>query len=137
MLKVGSLKQSVTFKAPPTEVYALIMDEKRHAAFTDSDVVMSVKINGKFRVFDGYCTGHNIELVEGKKIVQAWHFMEDGWPEDHYSICTFVFDGVGNKTKLNFLQKDIPKHKVGTLKRGWKDHYWRPMKEFLKNKQHV
>ena len=60
-------------------------------SFTGSKVIMSNKVNGKFKVFDGYCHGYNIELMQGKKIVQAWNFAEDGWPEDHFSICTFFF----------------------------------------------
>ena len=133
-MKTGFIKQSSTFDATPLEVYNLIMDEKKHAAFTGTAVKMSKKINGKFNVFDGYCHGYNIELIEGKKIVQAWHFAEDGWPDDHFSICTFLFETVGNKTKLIFQQTDIPEHKVEELKGGWKQYYWKPMKEFLLKK---
>jgi len=77
-MKTGSIKQNTTFEAAPIDVYNLIMDEKKHAAFTGTAVKMSNKINGKFNIFDGYCHGYNIELIEGKKIVQAWHFAEDG-----------------------------------------------------------
>lgn len=132
-MKTKSIKQTVTFDAPAEKVYNLIMDPKKHAAFTRSEVTMTTKVNGKFRVFDGYCHGHNIELVRGEKIVQAWHFAEDGWPEDHFSVCTFVFKDLDNKTKLTFLQKDVPEHKVEALKEGWKQYYWQPMKAYLKN----
>ena len=130
-MKTKSIKQSVTFDAAPEELYQLIMNPKKHSAFTGSEVIMSAKVNGKFRVFDGYCSGYNIELVEGKKIVQAWYFEEEGWPEDHFSICTFVFEKLGSKTKLIFEQKDVPEHKVAALKDGWKNYYWEPMKAFL------
>lgn len=127
-----SIQQSITFDASPEAVYDLIMDAKKHAAFTGSKVVMSSKVNGKFTMFDGYCHGYNMELIEGKKIVQAWYFAEDGWPDDHYSICTFLFEKKGNKTKLTFTQTNIPEHKVEALKKGWKEFYWEPMKAFLK-----
>jgi activator of HSP90 ATPase len=131
-MKTKSIKQTATFDANPLEVYQLIMDQKKHAAFTGSNVTMSNKVNGKFNVFDGYCNGYNIELVEGKKIIQAWHFAEDGWPAEHYSICTFLFEKQGKKTKLSFTQTDIPEHKVESLKGGWKEFYWEPMKKALK-----
>lgn len=131
-METKSIKQTVTFDATPQKVYELIMDQKKHAAFTNSKVVMSKKINGKFDIFDGYCTGYNIELTEGEKIVQAWHFQEDGWPDDHYSICTFRFKLEGDKTRLQFSQTGIPAHKVEELKSGWKDFYWQPMQAFLK-----
>ena len=128
-----SIKQTVTFNASPKEVYQLIMDAKKHAAFTGSPVKMSNKINGKFSLFDGYCHGYNIELSEGKKILQAWHFSEGGWPDDHFSICSFVFQEKDNKTKLVFTQTGIPAHRAGDLKEGWKQFYWKPMKAWLKN----
>jgi activator of HSP90 ATPase len=132
-MKTKSIKQTITFTATPAKVYNLIMDHEKHAAFTGSDVVMSKKVHGKFGMFDGYCHGYNIELVEGKKIVQAWHFAEDGWPDDHFSTCTFLFEQAGNKTKLTFLQSGVPEHKVESLKGGWKQFYWQPMKAYLKN----
>jgi activator of HSP90 ATPase len=133
-MKTAMIKQSVTFNASPEEVYDLIMDSKKHSAFTGSKAIMSKKANGKFKVFDGYCHGYNIELTEGKKIIQAWHFAEDGWPEDHYSICTFNFEKAPAGTKMSFLQTDVPEQNVEALKEGWKQFYWEPMKDFLKIK---
>jgi len=132
-METGSIKQTVTFNAAASKVYDLIMDQNKHSAFTGGNVLMSNEINGVFDVFDGYCHGYNIELVNGEKIVQAWNFREDGWPDDHYSICTFLFKQVGNKTRLIFTQKEIPAHKIEELKGGWKQFYWNPMKESLKD----
>jgi activator of HSP90 ATPase len=120
-MKTKSIKQTVIFNTTPETIYNLIMDEKKIAAFTGSKVTMSKKLNGKFSVFDGYCHGYNIELIEGKKIVQAWHFAEDGWPDEHYSICTFDLENASNKTKLRFLQTDVPEHKVDSLKMDGKN----------------
>jgi len=131
-MKTVTIKQSVTFSATPEQVYHLIMDEKKHAAFTGTKVSMSTKVNGKFSIFDGFCHGYNIELIEGKKIVQAWNFKEEGWPDDHYSLCTFVLEKAGHKTKLSFLQTGIPEDNAASLKQGWKDFYWVPMKAYLK-----
>jgi activator of HSP90 ATPase len=131
-MKTKSIKQTVTFDATPDKIYNLIMDQKKHAAFTGSKVIMSTKVKGKFNAFDGYINGYNIELVENKRIIQAWHFAEDGWPDDHYSICTFLLEREGNKTKLDFRQTDVPEHKVESLKDGWKQFYWKPMKALLK-----
>ena len=131
-METKNIKQTVTFTgAKPLQVYNLIMDAKQHRAFSGSKVKMSNKIDGRFEVFDGYCTGFNIELIEGKKIVQGWHFKEEGWPDDHFSICTFSFAKVAGGTKLTFTQKAIPAHKVEVLKEGWKLYYWQPMKAYL------
>lgn len=126
-----SIRQMVVFEATPTEVYELIMDSEKHAEFTGSAVAMSREVDGKFKVFDGYCHGYNIEIDPGKKIVQAWHFAEDGWPDDHFSICTFLFEPFGNETRMTFLQTEVPEHKIDALKDGWNEYYWEPMKEYL------
>jgi activator of HSP90 ATPase len=134
-METKTLRQSVSFSASPDEVYALLMDAKKHASFTGGPVKMSNKPGGKFVVFDGYCHGYNIELLPGKKIVQAWHFAEDGWPDDHFSICTFTFVKQKAGTKLTFVQTGLPAHKCESLKEGWKNYYWGPMKEYLDRKK--
>jgi activator of HSP90 ATPase len=131
-MKTKSIKQTVTLNTTPETIYNLLLDEKKIAVFTGSKATMSKKVHGKFDVFDGYCHGYNIELTEGKKIVQAWHFAEDGWPDDHFSICTFDLENAGNKTRLRFLQTDVPEHKADSLKDGWKEFYWNTMKTYLK-----
>jgi activator of HSP90 ATPase len=132
-MKTKSIKQTVTFNATPEQLYNLIMDEKKHAAFTGAKATISIEPNGRFSVFDGYCQGYNIKLVKGKRIVQAWHFAEDGWPDDHYSICNFELEKTGTKAKLRFLQTDVPEHKVETLKDGWREFYWDAIKKYLKS----
>lgn len=136
-MKTKTIRQTITFKAMPKEVYEMIMDKKKHSEITDSEVVMTKKINGKFSTFGGYCTGYNVELVDGEKIVQGWRFDEDGWPEDHYSTCTFLFTHVDNGTKLIFEQKGVPEHKYEAIKKGWHKYYWSPMKKFIDDHRHV
>jgi activator of HSP90 ATPase len=134
-MKTKKIRQTITFPTSPKKVYELIMDENKHSEFSGSKVTMSKEINGKFDVFEGYCTGFNIELKEGKKIIQGWHFKEAGWPDDHFSICTFQFAKAPKGTKLVFTQSDIPSYKAEALKAGWKKFYWDPMKAYLKNQE--
>ena len=131
-MKTKTIHQEIIFDAEPEVIYNLLMNQDKHSEITGSAVMMSNKINGLFSIFDGYCTGYNIELVENRKIVQAWHFEEEGWPEDHYSICTFAFESIDDKTKMTFTQRDIPEHEAEELEQGWNDYYWEAMKEYLK-----
>ncbi|MBC7884335.1 MAG: SRPBCC domain-containing protein [Saprospiraceae bacterium] len=127
-----SIVQTIWFEASAEVVYHMLMDAGTHAAFTNSKATISKELDGKFSVYDGYCHGYNIELKEGEKIVQAWHFAEEGWPDDHFSICTFIFEHLGTKTKLTFTQTGIPEHKAEALESGWREYYWEPMQEYLK-----
>ncbi len=130
-MKTKTISQTVSFKATPLECYKIFLNPKKYAAMVGARVALSSKINGRFEIFDGYCHGYNIELKEGKKIVQAWHFAEEGWPDDHFSICTFAFEKIPTGTKLKFQQSGVPEDKVNTLKEGWKKYYWQPMEKFL------
>jgi activator of HSP90 ATPase len=132
-MKTKDITQTVTFKATAKEVYEALLNENKHAAFTGAETIIDIKTNGKFSVYDGYCHGYNIELVKNEKIVQAWHFAEDGWPDEHFSTCTFLLKQIGNTTKLTFTQTEVPEHKVTALEGGWKDFYWEPLADFLEN----
>ena len=131
-MKTKSISKTVRLKSSPPVVYNMLMDAKKHASFTGSPVKMSKKVKGTFSVFDGYCTGYNIELIENFKIVQAWNFKEDGWPIDHFSICAFLLEIDEKNTILTFTQTGIPEHKASDLRKGWNEFYWEAMKLYLK-----
>lgn len=136
-MKTKTIKQTIHFRlAKPIELYELIMDAKKHSAITQSKALMSKKPKGKFDIFGGYCTGYNIELSPGDKIIQAWRFEEPGWPEDHFSTCTFNFEKTKEGTKLIFIQEGIPEANAENLKKGWHEYYWSPMKRFIEEGKH-
>lgn len=131
-MKTKSFKQKVIFKgATPKEVYDALMDSKKHARFTDGAAKISKKIGGDFSVFDGYAVGKNLVLIEGKKIVQSWRANEEGWDQEHYSEITFDLKKVKGGTELTFTHKNVPDEKVNSIKQGWKDYYWHPLKKML------
>ena len=133
-MKTKTLKQTITFPTTPEKLYALLLNSKLMSDIHQGKTTMSKRANGKFIVFNGYCHGYNIELVEGKKIVQAWHFAEDGWPDDHFSVCTFLLEPKTKGTKLAFTQSDVPTTAYDALKEGWYTYYWNPLTEYLVKK---
>ena len=82
-----TIRQSVTFKASPHEVYEALMDSKKHSEFTGSAVRMSRNVGSEFSVYGGDIQGINLNLVPDQKIVQSWRYSD--WPESHYSKATF------------------------------------------------
>jgi activator of HSP90 ATPase len=132
-MKTQTIRQIVHFKVPSREVYETLIHSKKHAKFTGSEARISRKVGGTFTVFDGYATGKNVELVEGKKIVQTWR--AEDWESGHYSIVTFRIDPAPGGSKLTFTQKEVPASQYEAIQQGWRDFYWTPMKEMLeKNK---
>ena len=127
-----TVRQSVTFSASPHEVYEVLMDSKKHSQLTGSEVGIERKIGSKFSVYDGDIQGVNLELVPDQKIVQSWRYSD--WPKGHYSKATFSLKQVPGGTRLTFTQTGVPEKFFDDIKQGWKDYYWRPMKEMLNTK---
>ena len=128
-MKTKTIRQTVTFKASPHEVYEALMDSKKHARFTGAAASISREVGGKFTAYDGSLQGENLELVPDAKIVQTWR--SDDWPEGHYSRATFSLAKVEGGTRLTFTQTGVPEDFYEDVKQGWIDYYWEPMKRLL------
>ena len=124
-----TIKQTVTIKRNPHDVYEALMDSHKHTRFTGDKAVISKTIGGTFSVFDGYAQGTNLELIPDKKIVQTWRASD--WPEGHSSMVTFMFKAVPSGTRLTFTQTDVPDEFADDIAQGWKDYYWTPLKQML------
>ena len=128
-MKTKTIRQSVTFKASPHDVYELLMDPKKHAKFTGGKAVISNQVGGRFNVFDGYAEGGNLDLVHDARIVQTWRASD--WPEGHYSTVSFQFEAAKSGTHLTFTQTGVPEEQYEDVAQGWRDYYWTPMKAML------
>ena len=128
-MKTKTLRQTVSFKASPRQVYDMIMDSKKHRSLSGRPAKISGKVGGKFTAWGPHIFGFNLALVPGEKIVQAWR-ATDWWP-DHYSIVIFDIRKAGKGAKLEFTQIGIPPHRYSGHYRGWIEHYWTPMKEIF------
>lgn len=133
MKKISSsskvIKQKVIFSATPTEVYDLLMNSKKHAAFTGGAAKVSSKMGGKVEAYDGYIEAKNVELVKDKKIVQDWRASD--WPEGVWSRVRMELQGVKTGTQLTFSQTGVPANFVQDITQGWNDFYWTPMQAWL------
>ncbi|MBM3157387.1 MAG: hypothetical protein FJ004_08910, partial [Chloroflexi bacterium] len=106
VMKTKTIRQTVTFKASPHEVYEALMDSRQHTKFTGAKASISRKVGGRFTAYDGYIEGVNLELVPDEKIVQSWRGSD--WPEGHYSKAAFALKEVGGSTRLTFVQTGVP-----------------------------
>ena len=123
------IKQTVTFKATPHEVYEALMDSKKHSSFSGGKASISRVVGGKFSAYDGYISGKNIELIPDTKIVQDWRAVD--WAEGVFSRITFVFTPIPEGTRLDFTHTGLPEGTEEEFTQGWIDNYWEPMKRFL------
>ena len=126
------IKQTVTFNARPGVIFEMLMDSRKHEAFSGAPAKISRKLGGAFSCYGGQLTGLTLETTKGKLIVQAWRAKD--WPKDAWSIATFKLAGApGGKTKLSFTHTGVPPSAVKGITEGWKSYYWGAMKAFLKD----
>jgi activator of HSP90 ATPase len=128
-MKTKNIRQSVTVKATPRQVYEALMDSRKHSGFTGAKARMSRKMGGRFTAFGNYIQGMNLDLVSNKRIVQAWRGSD--WPKGHYSVATFSLKRIKGGTRLVFTQIGVPDREYKGINQGWRDYYWKPMKGML------
>jgi activator of HSP90 ATPase len=125
-----TIKQKVKFKAPPLTIYNLIANAKNHRAFTGKPASMDEVIGGRFSSYAGSRVGINVDLVPGKRIVQAWR--ERSFPEGIFSMATFNLTPTRNGgTELTLVHRGVPKELIPRISAEWRELYWDKIKRFL------
>ena len=122
------IKQKIILNTTPHQLYEAILNPRIHSQFTGSKATNTGKLGGKFTAYDGYAFGKNIKLEKDKKIVQSWSTTD--FP-DTITEITFQFNRIGNKTELTFTQTGVPDKFFNEISKGWKDFYWKPLKEMF------
>jgi activator of HSP90 ATPase len=126
----ASIHQEVVYKAPPQRVYDALTDRASFAKLTGRAVAeLSREPGGSFTLFDGIILGRQIELVPGKRIVEAWR--ERTWPEGEYSLVKFELVPEGAGTRVVMDHTGYPLDAGDHLPIGWGENYWEPLRVFL------
>ena len=125
-----TIRQTVGFDASPHEVYAALMDSKKHAAFTGAKARIDPRVGGAFSVWDGYATGMNVRLEKDKVIVQTWRTTEFA-ADVRDSKVTFRLSRTEEGTRLRFVHSGVPDELAEDIAQGWNEFYWTPMKAFF------
>jgi uncharacterized protein YndB with AHSA1/START domain len=125
-----TIKQRVKFKAPPTAVYDLLADSRKHSAVTGQKATISGKIGGTFCACGDEISGVNVDLVPGKRIVQAWRHRK--FPEGIYSMAAVTLTPTPDGgTQLVLTHRGVPKDLIPETEQAWREQYWSRMKVFL------
>ena len=125
-----TIKHKVTFSAPPQTIYKLLADSAKHSAVTGRKASISKKIGGPFSTNAGEVTGINVDLVPGKRIVQAWR--HDTFPEGVFSMATFSLSATpGGGTGLVLTHRGVPKDLIPRTEEEWRERYWKRIKAYL------
>ena len=110
-----TIKQKVRFNAPPETIYDLLANPED-------------KVGGTFSTDEGKVTGLNVDLVRGRRRVQAWR--RNDFPEGIYSMAAITLAPTPRGgTELVLTHRGVPKHLLDQIEDYWRRVYWAPMKE--------
>jgi activator of HSP90 ATPase len=125
-----NIHQEVTIDATPAAVYGVLTSSDEFTRMTGGRAAkISKDVGGAVSLFGGDIRALNVELVPGKRVVQAWRSFR--WPDGVYSIVKFELAPDGSRTKLVFDQVGHPDEAQQTLESGWSQMYWQPMNAML------
>jgi len=128
-----TIKQRVKFKADPATVYDLLADSRKHSAVTGKQAVISRKVGGTFSIDGSDVTGINVDLVPGRRIVQAWRHRR--FPEGVFSMAAFTLKPTPDGgTELVLTHRGVPKELIPETEQAWRDQYWSRIKAYLDRK---
>lgn len=125
-----TIKQRVKFKAAPDTVYGLLADSKKHTAVTGKKASISGKVGGSFSISGDEVTGINVDLVPGRRIVQAWRHRR--FPEGVFSMAAVTLTPTPDGgTELVLTHRGVPKNLIPETEQAWREEYWSRMKAYL------
>jgi uncharacterized protein YndB with AHSA1/START domain len=125
-----TIKQRVKFKATPDVIYDLLADSRKHAAVTGREATISRKVGGTFSIGRDDVTGVNVELVPGRRIVQAWRHRR--FPEGVFSMAAITLTPTADGgTELVLTHRGVPKDLIPETEEAWRDQYWSTIKAYL------
>jgi activator of HSP90 ATPase len=129
-MKGKTIRQTVMIPATPNEVYQAFIDPRKHSKFTGSKATFDPKVGGEFTAWDGYISGKNLELEDGKSIVQEWQTTE--WPKGFPpSRLELTFRKTKEGTEISMVHSGVPAEQAEDVAQGWNEFYWEPLKKFF------
>lgn len=123
------IHQQVIIPASPAAVFEVLTISAKFSKMTGGSTADIGGDGAAFRLFGGDIEGRNIDLVPGKRVVQAWR--AKAWPEGVYSLVKFELGAEGEGTRIVFDQSGYPDGAEVSLSTGWRQMYWDPMSKML------
>jgi len=125
-----TIKQKVRFKAAPAAVYKVLADSSERTKVTGRKANISRKVGGAFSADNGAVSGVNVDLVPGKRLVQAWRRKD--FPEGIYSMAAVTLTPTHDGgTELVLTHRGVPKWLIDGTEENWRRDYWEKMRAHL------
>jgi activator of HSP90 ATPase len=110
-------------------IYAALTDVSTFSKMTGAPAEISPDPGGAFSFFGARIVGRSVELLPRQRLVQAWR--SQGWASAAWSIVRFEIQEQGRETRLILDHTGFPEASAKSLRTGWHEHYWEPLKKFF------
>jgi activator of HSP90 ATPase len=124
------IRQSVTLKASPAELFTAFLDSRQHSRITGAPATTGRRVGARFTAFGGALSGRNLMIVPGKMIVQAWRSTQFK-ASDPDSILVLTFNKAAGGARIDLVHVNVPGHDHQGVTRGWPKYYWGPWRMHL------
>ena len=128
-----SFETSDVVFATPKRIYEAWLDSEEHTSMTGGAADVSDERDASFSAWDGYIAGVNLELEPFHRIVQSWRTTEfpEGAPDSRLEIeLDRTRDQLAGITVI-IKHTDVPDGQGDSLRRGWSESYFEPMKRYF------
>lgn len=131
-----SIHLEARFDASPEYIYELLTNGTLFGEATGKSAKIGAGEGAAFSIFDGFINGRQVELVPGKRIVQAWRFSV--WEPGVYSLARLALEAADGGTRLVLDHENIAEG-VSPFYPSWKEHvaanwpvyYFKPFVSYL------
>jgi uncharacterized protein YndB with AHSA1/START domain len=128
------IEKNVVIEASIGRVWRALTDPEIIAEWMgDDNVVINLKIGGKYRFFNGETIGTFTHVDKPKSLGYTWR--QTDWPNDWPdSIVQWEMETSGRNTRINLLHSNLPnKEQRDSHDEGWDLYFLEPLQEYLEN----
>lgn len=127
-----TLKDSVKFNCPASELYRFLTEPQRIVAWSRSPASALPQIvlpGAPFSLFGGNICGRFVEMMAPNSLVMDWKLKD--WPTDTKVTIAIAEDGDGSACRIDLTQEGVPAQDVDLIRSNWHNYYWTPIKRLL------
>jgi uncharacterized protein YndB with AHSA1/START domain len=131
-----SIHEETVIAAPPGQVFELLTTGSLFGSATGQPAEITDREGDPFSLFGGRVEGRQVELVPGRRVVQAWRFgtaHPSAWEPGVYSTVRFTLEPAGEGTRLVIDHAGIPPEWVEHISTGYPNFYQEPIAKFFAN----
>jgi activator of HSP90 ATPase len=118
---VRNISARTSIGSTAADVYALLLDEARHAELTGEAITIRDQVGTAVNL--GPTEGYVTELLADRHIVLALMLADDRWPAEHYSTTTMMLRTEGQNATFVLFQQDVPDELGDDMYELWQRMY--------------